>query len=215
LIVLMSLDLVVVPAESATDEDTVLAIYNGDVSGPQRAEQMRGFADEVVSECEADGRWPWTGPIDVQPTHVVLSPAWESWDAVVPVVASIAARHGLVTYDPQSSSFVPGEGYSGDAAKRWDILVIHPDAISELSLGSLREMRDRVESSVVCVDRLASFIEEAERMFSGDPWESRVSSSAAVLSIRLERWKEVARSVSEVAERHGLRAWVPDGNPMP
>jgi hypothetical protein len=209
----MSLDLIVLPKESASDVAEALAVYLGTRDGVPAAESLQAFAEEVAARFEKDGRWPWTGPIDLEDTHAVLHPAHEWWEEVIGEVASIAARHGLVTLDPQASAFVPAGGYKIDPTRRWDILVVDPSLPAWPK--RLREIRDSGDSGIDAQERLQSFIAEADGAFGSDAWQARISSTAAVLSIPLARWEEVAGPLAEIAERHGLRAWVPDGNPRP
>jgi hypothetical protein len=209
----VSLELIVLPKDSATDVGEALAVYLETRAGVQKPESLRAFADEVAATFEKDGRWPWTGPMDVDDTRVVLHLAHESWDEVVVELASLAARHGLVVLDPQASQFVPPGGYEIDASLRCDMLVIDPSLVAHPK--RMQEIRDSGDSGIDAQDRLASFIAEAEIAFGTDAWQAKVTPTTAVLSIPLARWKEVARRVSEIAERNGLRAWVPDGNPMP
>jgi hypothetical protein len=209
----MSLDLIVLPKDSATNVADALAVYLGTHAGVRKPESLRAFAEEVAATFEKDGRWPWTGPMNVDDTHVVLHPAHESWDDVITELASLAARHALVVLDPQASQFVPPGGYAIDPAERWDILVIDPGLVAFPK--RMQEIRDTGDSGVDAKERLAAFIAEAETALGTDAWEARVTPSTAVLSIPLARWNEVARAVSEIAERHALRAWVPDGNPPP
>jgi hypothetical protein len=149
----------------------------------------------------------------VDDTHVVLEPAHERWDEMVVPIAALAARHGLVVLDPQASCFVPPGGYEFDPAQCWDILVTDPGLVAFPK--RMQEIRDSGDSGIDAEDRLVAFIADAEAALGTDAWEAKVTPTTAVLSIPLARWKEVARSVSEIAERNDLRAWVPDGNPMP
>lgn len=209
----MSLDLIVLPKDSATEVADALAVYLGTGAGVRNPESVRAFAAEVAATFETDGLWPWTGPMDVYETHLVLHPAHESWEEIVVPIASLAAQHGLIALDPQASCFVPPGGYEMDLAQRWDMLVIDPGLVAFPK--RMQEIRDSGDSGIDAKERLPAFIAEAETALGTDAWEAKLTPTTAVLSIPLARWKEVARAVSEIAERNGLRAWVPDGNPPP
>jgi hypothetical protein len=218
----VSLDLVVVPKELDGDEKTVLALYYEEAPGGEEfAGRLLSFAESVRVLLEADGRWPWTGPIQVEGSHAVLHPAHEYWDEVIAELPRLADEQSLVVYDPQASEFLGVEGYKIDLSRSWDYLVIHPDSYprpwkpDDVKNRPLHTMRARLDGEIECKDRIDGFIAAVEATFPHRDWAMRHSPSAALLTIPLSDWKRVTRAARPLVEEHNLAAWVPDGNPMP
>jgi hypothetical protein len=116
----MSLDLVVLTRASASSYDDALAVWTGRRAGIPDEERTRTFADELESAF-ADRRWPFAGDPIVEAAYVELAVAPEAWEDVVPVIVSIAHRHGLVVLDPQwQRLFPPGVGYEAGVDEATD-----------------------------------------------------------------------------------------------
>jgi hypothetical protein len=214
----VSLDLVVVPNELDGDEAGVLALYYEEAEGDDfAAERLRAFGEKVAESLERDGRWPWSGPVEIEGSFAVLHPAYEWWEDVIAVLPRIASEHGLVVYDPQSSDFIQTEF---DPERTWDMLVIHaraypraarPDDVNGLPLWT---MRARLDGEIECKELIDSFLCAVQTGFADPPWTIRRSESAVLFAIRVSEWKAVVGSLMALAQEHGLAAKFPQGSPV-
>ena len=103
-------------------------LCEGDVAGVVPHPAVGAFYDELtathpeidtVTDEQLDDKdlCPWSCALDRSDGHVIMSCVWSKADDVGQLVASLADRHGLVFYDPQSERVrFPGEAR---AKKPW------------------------------------------------------------------------------------------------
>lgn len=92
-----------------------LALCDGDTSGVQAHPAIDAFYEELVakhpqiddiSDDQVDDHdlCPWSIAFDRSPGHLIMCCVWSKADHVSSLLKSLAAKHGLAIYDPQSES---------------------------------------------------------------------------------------------------------------
>jgi hypothetical protein len=91
---------------------------------------VQAFYDELVAKhpeiddipedrIDDSDYCPWSVAMDRSPGHVIMCCVWSKADYVGALVADLAAKHGLVLYDPQSNAAVfPAGSKSATPAAR-------------------------------------------------------------------------------------------------
>jgi hypothetical protein len=116
----MSFDLAVWYSSTPQTNDRALWIYqalcDGDCSVVEPQASVAAFLRELsaqypdidtVPEDEIDIS-PWTCCFDVSDGHVIMPISWGRVEEVAPIVVELAAKHGLVCYNPQGRQvFLP------------------------------------------------------------------------------------------------------------
>lgn len=130
----MSFDLAVwYPAKRFSNKEATelyLRLCDGDTSGVLPNPAVDAFYNELIaSHPEIDripddkvGDYeycPWSCKLDRSPGHIIMNCVWSKATYVGQLVESLARKHGLVVYDPQSEKVVYPEGTIGaDTASR-------------------------------------------------------------------------------------------------
>jgi hypothetical protein len=117
----MSFDLAVWYSDVASTSEQAGEIYANLCDGKRMASggsaSVNAFYDELIAKWqEIDSvpkefiddldRCPWSCALDHSPTHVVMSCVWSRAPMVVVFVAELAAKHGLVLFDPQGGTVI-------------------------------------------------------------------------------------------------------------
>lgn len=130
----MSFDLAVWYSPRALDPAAADAVYQALAEGvnPPRGAPIAGdprvaafraalasrYPDlDAVPEAELDGS-PWACGPEGSDRYVIMNLRWSAEDAVLHVIAGLAAEHGLVLYDPQGPEVHLPPGLS-PAQPRW------------------------------------------------------------------------------------------------
>lgn len=93
------------------------ALCAGDTSGVMASPAIEAFYRELtrqhpeIDEVPADrvddhDLCPWSVAMDRSPGHVIMCCIWPKADEVGRLLRSLAARHGLAMYDPQSEQII-------------------------------------------------------------------------------------------------------------
>jgi len=96
-------------------------LCEGDTGGLQEHLEITAFYDELVAKhpelddvpeerIDDHEYCPWSIAMDRSPGHVIMCCVWSRAEYVREYVGNLAARHGLVLYDPQASVVVFPEG---------------------------------------------------------------------------------------------------------
>jgi hypothetical protein len=64
---------------------------------------------------------PWSCALDRSPAHVIMPCVWSKAEYVHSLVHSLAAKHGLAVYDPQSElvTYPPDHSFAAKSGKPW------------------------------------------------------------------------------------------------
>jgi hypothetical protein len=99
-----------IPASASEALALYRAIHGSAAIGPKPSRRIDGFRtelaalwpdlDTIADDDELD-RSPWSAGFDVTDRSIELVISPSSTAEVIPVVASLAAKHGLVCFDPQ------------------------------------------------------------------------------------------------------------------
>jgi hypothetical protein len=124
----MSFDLAVwYPQKRLGDEEAgelYLRLCDGDISGVVEHPAVEAFYAEVtakhpeidtIPEDKLDDHdlCPWSCKLDHSPAHVALSCVWSKATYVDQFVRSLARKHGLALYDPQTDRVTYPDGSTG------------------------------------------------------------------------------------------------------
>lgn len=118
----MSFDLLVWHPDSTPDAEEALKLYTGLCEGESwmvsaHPAISRFYDDLIAKHPELDDvpeedvddtdLCPWSCAIDKSPGHVITCCIWTKADYVKDLVSSLARKHGLTIYDPQSDMVMP------------------------------------------------------------------------------------------------------------
>lgn len=92
-----------------------IALCDGDTSGARAHPAVDAFYEELVamhpqiddiSDEQVDDHdlCPWSIAFDRSPGHLVMCCVWSKADYVTELLKTLANKHGLALYDPQSES---------------------------------------------------------------------------------------------------------------
>ena len=109
----MSFDLAVVSAQESPSAEQVAELYyalcDGNYENSRPSESVVRFYEELtarypsldqLSEEEAEDS-PWSDSIDISDGAVLMVIRWSRAGDMVTYVKALAAKHGLICYDPQ------------------------------------------------------------------------------------------------------------------
>ena len=111
----MSYDIAVWYSSVPVNAAAALAHYqklgDGNLDGGESSPSVRKFYSELnklYKSLDADDgdESPWSVDPDISKHHVAMCITYSSVNEVVPMIAALAAKHGLVFYDPQSNSVI-------------------------------------------------------------------------------------------------------------
>jgi hypothetical protein len=78
---------------------------------------------DTISEDRIDDHdyCPWSCALDRSSGHVIMPSIWSKAEYVDSFVHSLAAKHGLAVYDPQSEriTYPPGHPFGAEQARPW------------------------------------------------------------------------------------------------
>ena len=105
-----------------------IALCEGDTSGVSPHSAIDLFYDELVAkhpeideisdeQIDDHDLCPWSIAFDRSPGHIIMCCVWSKADYVSELLRSLANKHGLALYDPQSECvYHPGDD---NAKKPW------------------------------------------------------------------------------------------------
>lgn len=128
----MSFDLAVWYPEKRLDNDEARKLYvslcDSDTSGFVPHPAIDAFyaeltarypeIDTIPEERAGDHDYcPWSCKLDRSPGHLIMCCVWPKATDVYELVESLARKHGLAIYDPQSDAVIYPDGSKGTSAK--------------------------------------------------------------------------------------------------
>ena len=70
--------------------------------------EIDDMPEDKIDEC------PWNCAFDRSPGHVIMCCGWDKSEYCLDLIWSIAQKHGLALFDPQSETIVYPDGSSGN-----------------------------------------------------------------------------------------------------
>jgi hypothetical protein len=114
----MSYDIAIWFNQKPVSANEALAHYkklcDGDIDNGESSPKVKKFLSEMNQLYKDDDEKPWSDP-DVSKHHVLLSLTYSSLSEVIPTAKQLAAKHGLICYDPQTTE-VSNPGDWADSA---------------------------------------------------------------------------------------------------
>jgi hypothetical protein len=120
------------PLSSAEAGQRYARLCEGDTTGLLEHAAVQAFYDELVAEhpeiddipeerIDDHEYCPWSIAMDRSPSHVIMCCVWSRAEYVREYVGNLAAKHGLVLYDPQEDAavFPSPKGQSSASGKPW------------------------------------------------------------------------------------------------
>lgn len=95
-------------APTAAEASRIYAAFCRGETSPrvvQNSPAVEAFYQDLTEQWPEAGNVdpsPWSSPLHHAPSHVLMSCVWSQAETVFPIIAELAARRGLVLFDPQS-----------------------------------------------------------------------------------------------------------------
>jgi len=105
--------------------NTYIRLCEGDTGGVVPNPAVDAFYQELVSvhpeiddvpdeKIDDQDYCPWSIAHDRSPGHVIMSCVWSKAEYCLDLIASLAHKHGLALFDPQSETIVYPDEMAGD-----------------------------------------------------------------------------------------------------
>jgi len=105
-----------------------LRLCDGDASAPVPHPSIDAFYAELTARhpeidtipeerIDDHDHCPWSCKLDYSPSYVIMCCVWSKASYVHELVQTLARKHGLALYDPQSERVTYPDGFTGGSAK--------------------------------------------------------------------------------------------------